>query len=292
MTQTAGPQQQEWMTARERGSLPVMQACIWLALKLGRRLARLLLLPIAGYFVVFSRASRVASKDYLTRVLGHSAGCLDVFRHYHAFGACILDRVYLLNNQIDLFDIRITGEEIVGDLVSHGKGCLLLGAHLGSFAVLHALGARQPGLRITMVMYEDNARKTNLALKAVNPFLQMDIVGLGKSGSLMSIGDKLAMGNFVGVLADRALSDENQLTVDFLGAPAKFPIGPCRMAALFDVPVVLMMGVYRGGNRYDIHFERLGSETTETLMHNYVKRLEHYCHSAPFNWFNFYRFWQ
>ena len=285
-------QPQEWMNARERGSLPVMQACVWLALKLGRRIARLLLLPICCYFVIFSRASRSASRDYLRRVLNRRPHILDLFHHYHAFGACILDRVYLLNNQIDLFDITIAGEDIVSDLVSHGKGCLLLGAHLGSFAVLHALGARQPGLRVTMVMYEDNARKTNLALQAVNPDLQMDIVGLGKSGSLMSIGDKLAAGNFVGVLADRALSDENQLTFDFLGAPARFPIGPCRMAALFDIPVVLMMGLYRGGNRYDIHFERLDSDTTDILMQAYVRRLEHYCRAAPFNWFNFYRFWQ
>jgi len=67
-------------------------------------------------------------------------------------------------------------------------------------------------------------------------------------------------------------------------------------------PVVLMVGIYRGGRRYDIHFERLFDPGTvargqrddaiEEAMAHYAERLEYYCRSAPFNWFNFYDFWR
>jgi predicted LPLAT superfamily acyltransferase len=73
------------------------------------------------------------------------------------------------------------------------------------------------------------------------------------------------------------------------------------MADLLQRPVVLMIGVYRGGRRYEVHFEQLGdgaepltrrrAERAEAMMRRYVERIEYYCRQAPFNWFNFYDFW-
>ena len=71
--------------------------------------------------------------------------------------------------------------------------------------------------------------------------------------------------------------------------------------ALLQKPVILMVGLYRGGNRYDIHLEtflvgggisrRPTPVEIEALVGRYVSRLEHYCRAAPYNWFNFYNFW-
>jgi predicted LPLAT superfamily acyltransferase len=79
------------------------------------------------------------------------------------------------------------------------------------------------------------------------------------------------------------------------------PTAPFRIAALVGRPVVLMVALYRGGNRYDLHFERLvemrkldrgkrDAMIREWAAH-YAQRLEHYCRLAPYNWFNFYDFW-
>jgi predicted LPLAT superfamily acyltransferase len=74
------------------------------------------------------------------------------------------------------------------------------------------------------------------------------------------------------------------------------------LAALTRCPVILFFGVYRGGNRYDIYFERLAdsiildrARRREDLQHwlqRYAERLEYYVRNAPFNWFNFYDFWE
>jgi predicted LPLAT superfamily acyltransferase len=66
-------------------------------------------------------------------------------------------------------------------------------------------------------------------------------------------------------------------------------------------PVILIFGLYRGGNRYDVHFERLAERITleprerqraiERWVQRYAERLEYYARSAPYNWFNFYDFW-
>ncbi len=301
MTTAAAPDP-EWMSRPERGATIVIKTFVWIALHLGRRAVRPLLYPICLYFLVFSTASRRASSDYLTRALGRKPGFVDQFRHYHAFAACLLDRIFLLNNQIGLLDIRAEGEDFADEILASGRGCLLVGAHLGSFEVLSALGARRSDLRVSLVMYEENARKINTALNAINPAHKIEIISLGQFDSILRIETKLAQGEFVGMLADRGLDGERQMRVPFLGADAAFPLGPFRIAAMLKCPIILMVALYRGGGRYDVHFDRLMDPATdvaadhpllvETAIRLYVEKLEHYCRSAPYNWFNFYDFWK
>ena len=292
----------EWLRRKERGSIPVIQALVWLSLGLGRPAARLFLPAICLYFMIFSVAARRASVLYLNRALGRRPRWLDIFRHYHAFASCVLDRVFLLKNRTDDLELRIEGEEIVSGILASGSGCVLLGAHIGSFEVLRALGRRQPNLRVNMVMYEENAQKVTAVLNAINPALTGDVISLGRPDSFITVQRCLDEGHFIGVLADRSLTDEHQVTRPFLGDPARFPISPFRMIAILQKPVVLMIAVYRGGRRYDIHFERFAeageiprrpdASALDGLVGRYVARLEHYCRLAPFNWFNFFDIWK
>ena len=48
------PQAPEWMAAPERSTMLALRSIAWIALALGRPLARLLLYPISLYFVMFS----------------------------------------------------------------------------------------------------------------------------------------------------------------------------------------------------------------------------------------------
>jgi predicted LPLAT superfamily acyltransferase len=283
---------QEWVARPERGVVPVMKAVVWLALHAGRRVARLVLWPGCLYYLLASGESRAASRDYLGRALGRPAGWRDILRQYHAFASVVLDRIFLLNDQTSLFDVTIHGEQIVKEIAAKGEGCLLFGAHLGSFEVLRAVGRHQPNLKVSILMYEDNARKINSVLNAINPALEMDVISLGRSNSLIAVEDRLNHGHFVGVLADRGLECERTQVIPFMGQPAGFPDGPFRMASMLGRPVVLMFGLYRGGNRYEIHFERLSFTTAEEAMARYVARLEYFCRDAPYNWFNFYHFWK
>jgi predicted LPLAT superfamily acyltransferase len=114
----------------------------------------------------------------------------------------------------------------------------------------------------------------------------------------VTVKNCLDRGHFVGLLADRSLSNERQITLPFLGRPAKFSINPFRMLGILQQPVVFMVALYRGGARYDLYFERFlappalerrpDPAAIEAMVHQYVGRLEHYCRMAPYNWFNFF----
>ena len=71
----------------------------------------------------------------------------------------------------------------------------------------------------------------------------------------LAIKEALDEKALVTLLVDRARPGNEVVICDFLGHPAPFPLSPWQLAAALKVPVVLCFGLYRGGNRYDLHFE-------------------------------------
>lgn len=292
----------EWMRRKERGNAFWLRVMRWLSLTLGRRLSRSVVYGIALYFLLAAPAARLASRAYLARCLKRPVTWRDLYRHFLAFSSTIHDRIYLINDKHDIFSIRTLGVEPVDALHACNKGLFLFGAHLGSFEVLRSLARDNPRLKVCMAMYPENARQINNALAAINPRAMQDIIALGKIDSVLAIHHRLEEGAMVGILADRATGPDHYVDIPFLGAPARFPTGPFRMAAMLRHPVYFMAGLYRGGNRYDVHFELLADFSAATgggrdaavreLLANYVAALERHCQAAPLNWFNFYDFWE
>ena len=122
-----------WLEQRERGSERLMAALAWVTLNLGRTFGRLFLPAISLYFLLFARAPRNASRAYLARVFGRPPALRELYRHIHTFAATIHDRTYLLAGRLGEFSIEVQGEGEVAAALREGRGCVLLGAHLGSF---------------------------------------------------------------------------------------------------------------------------------------------------------------
>lgn len=291
-----------WAHAPERSNMLMLRVMTWISLRLGRRAARGVLHLIAAYFLLFAPASRRASSDYLGRALGRPARWRDLYQHFFTFAATIHDRVYLVNRRFDLFDFEVHGEDTLHRLLADGKGLFLMGAHLGSFEVIRAIGRKHKELRVAMLMHEDNAQKINAMLAAINPEAVQDIIGLGHIDSMLKVRERLDDGGVVGMLVDRTPGNDMLYPVQILGADAHLPGGPFRMAALLRRPVVFMTGLYLGGNRYAIHFEPLADFSAvargqrdaalQAAITRYAALLDQYCRKAPYNWFNFFDFWQ
>lgn len=290
-----------WTQQRERSHRWALALMVWISLTFGRPLGRVVLAGIAGYFLLFSPRARRASQAYLARALGRAPRWRDSFRHFHSFASTVHDRIYLLNDRFDLFDIEAEGEDEVLAQMARGPGALLMGAHLGSFEVLRALGKERPGLRVTMLMYEDNARKINATLEAINPQASRDILPLGRMESMLEARERLDAGHMVGMLADRFLGHSAAVTCRLMGEDAPLPLGPWRAAAMMRRPVFFMVGLYLGGNRYRVRFEQIADfshtpraerdAAIQQAAQAYADRLTHHGRQHPDNWFNFFDIW-
>ncbi len=291
-----------WLNQSERGSKFSLNLIAWIASRIGRPTGRALLYPICLYFLLFSRATRTHSGNYLARIFGRPSTMYEVYKHYHTFAATILDRVYMLTDRHDLLDIEIFGLDILLHYMNTGKGFFLLGSHLGSFEILRAIGAKKTKTPINILMYEDNSRKISEVLKSINPELARRIINTGRPDALLVARERIEKGEIVGVLGDRTMRSEKVSMCEFLGGRAFFPQAPMILAGVVQAPVVLFFGLYCGGNRYEIHVERFSEKVElskknrqadlDALTQKYSSRLEYYCRKEPYNWFNFYEFWE
>ena len=290
-----------WAGTPERGSATLLSLMIFVSLALGRPVARALLHLIAAYFFAFAPTARRHAREYLRQALGRAPTARDRYAQVYAFASTILDRLYLAKERHELFSITIEGEALMRSAAARGSGAFLLGAHLGSFEIMSAVGRRQPNLRVAMAMYENTASKLNALAAAGKSASAPEIIPLGHLEAMLRIRDRLDAGSFVGMLADRTIGDTPAQRVSFLGRAALFPSGPMRAAAALKRPVFFMTGLYRGANRYHLVFRQIADFTevpraareaqVQEAIGRYVTLLEEYCRSDPYNWFNFYDFW-
>jgi len=294
--------QDDWLRVRERGSGVLLHAYARLSRAIGRGPSRVLLHAITAYYLLFAPRARRHSRDYLRRALGRPPTLADVYRHFSCFATTIHDRVFLAAGAIDAFDVEVQGAECLAAARATGQGALLMGAHLGSFEMVGAVGERHAGAPVAMAMYEENARKMRAMMGALRSQAAPEVVPLGRVSSLLRIRDLLDAGGFVGVLADRTRGDEPVQRVRLLDADASLPLGPFRAAAMLRRRVIFMAGVHEGGRRYRVLFEPLADFTTveaggrdaaiAAAVEAYAARLTALCRAAPFNWFNFYDVWR
>ncbi len=299
----ATPDRVAWMQRPEGGGRFALWLIRTIALRIGRAPARLVLVPVAAYFVLRRGPERRASRRFLARALGRRPTLSDVARHVYTFAAVTLDRVFLLTDAFRGFDIRTFGLEELHAALDLQHGALLIGAHVGSFDALRVLALQRPEQQVRPVIDLAQNPTVSAMLAALNPAIAASIINARQDGTTtaLAIHEALKEHALVTLLADRARPGNTTVAVDFLGARAALPTAPWLLAITLKVPVVLCFGLYRGGRRYDLHFEafassldipRAGREAAvAAVVQRFADRLAHYVRLAPFNWFNFYDLW-
>lgn len=292
----------QWLSIPERGSVLGIQVFVWAVALGGRRVARALLWPVMLYFFLSSGRARRASRAFLRRV-GHPAGARDVFGHLLRFGQVALDRLLFVKGATASMSFGLGPVEIFEELRGSGRGALLLGAHVGSFEAMAGM-ARDRELHVNAVVNTANSRMLMGVLERLNPSLAERLVDLGgdRLTAIFEIRQRLERGEHVAVLADRCAAGERSIVVPFMGQDVRLPAGPYILAATLQCPVYFVAALYRGGDRYEMHAERLAERITlprhdrdaglRQWATRYAERLEALAAQEPMNWFNFYDFWQ
>lgn len=293
-----------WQSQREGGNRFWLGVLVAAALRLGHGFMRRFLYLISVYYFLRRGSERRASRDYLTRLFGRRASFWQVFKHIHYFAATLLDRIYLLAHGERDFDVEVTGLEQLQHYIEQGRGMLLVGSHQGSFEVLRALAARCPQVPLRVLLDKQKTPAITELLEALAPEVGAAVIDVSQGGAAITLAmaETCRAGGMVALLADRGRAHETLRRVEFLGEPAPFPIGPWLLASTLQVPVILCFGLYRGGRRYALSFELFmervdlpresREQALDQILRRYARRLEHYARREPYNWFNFYDFWQ
>jgi predicted LPLAT superfamily acyltransferase len=291
----------DWHEHGERGTTLALRLLRFAALRLGRRVIRPLLYPLALYFALTSRTTRRVSREYLARVLPAAPRFRDVLHHVFSFASISLDRVFLLTGS---YPFRIEGHYGPGTLeTARARGALLFVAHFGSFEVMRVGAVQTHELPLRIVLDVNIGRRFMAALAELNPGIAAGIIDSSRGGVelVLKVREALDAGAVVGLMIDRARNGEKTVPVNFLGGTAHFPASPWLLAAALKVPVMTVFGVWRGDDRYEAHVELLTEavelpradrdEALRARVQDYADRLAARVRAAPYNWLNFFDFW-
>ncbi|MCH7644521.1 MAG: hypothetical protein IH974_06755 [Myxococcales bacterium] len=302
-----------WSEVAERGSVGALRFAGWMHRNFGRRPMQVLLWGASLYFFLFAPSVRRASRRYLERIWATPEGraalrrppsSLTVIKHLYAFATNLYDRVVVWGGALDDYAIEHDRSGELFEFARRKQGALLLGAHLGSFELLWFL-SRKYDLTVNVVVFYQNAERINSFFDAIDPDMHLRAIGIDPTSVSAALNIKACIdrGEFVVILADRVAPGQRARCAQatFLGESASFPLGPFALAGLLDCPVLMALCLRTGDFRYRTVLRPLRGggriprgereKCAQELLAQYVGLLETYCHRFPYEWFNFFDFW-
>lgn len=305
-----------WAHLTERGSRFGLRMLVLSYRLFGERLVKLLLYPVVTYFFLTGRQARTASLNYLKKVstqmvvdqapsTGVRANWCGSFHHMMMFAQSALDKLAAWTGVFDHGRIIFPERHAFDALLTSGRGALLIASHLGSIEMTRALATNAQRAVVNAVVYTDQAQNFNQTLEQANGEFGVNLIQVSHFGpdTAIMLKEKIDRGELVVIVGDRTPpADSGRVSqAQFLGALASFAQGPWILASLLECPVYLFFCLQQQ-QQYEIHFEafvdqiklprKTRQESLQVLIQQYASRLQVYCLKAPYQWFNFYDFWQ
>jgi len=271
-------------------------------LKLGGvRPAYLLLRFVTLYYLVFSRKSTASTLAYFRKRLGYGLikSIYKVYQNYNLLGQSLVDKVAIMAGITNRFTFDFTGKGNLQEMAALKKGGLLLTAHVGNWeTAIHLLNEIDARFNVVVFDGEDKGIKEYLDTLTGRQSVNFIVIKDDLS-HIFEINDAFSNNELVCMPADRFLEGNKTITVKFLGADAKFPVGPFMLAYKFGVPVSFVYGMKERTLHYHFfgskmkHYQHLErDEAIKTMVADFVQSVEAKVYEYPEQWYNYYDFWQ
>jgi len=299
-----------WSKIQERGTYLGIQILLFVYRLFGRKILSFFLYPVVVYLYFTGGASKQASKEYWQRIFAlkkssqtftHRIGIV----HFYSFAQSAFDK-------IDAWMGRITPDRVIYseghpiiELQEKQQGAVFIGSHLGNLEVCRALGHGRYQTRINVLVFTHHAVEFNKVMKKINADSNVDLIQATHVGADLAIlvKERIDNGEILVIAGDRTsvTSQGRVIYSPFLGEPAAFSQGAFILAAILDCPVYFLFCL-KENNNYRIIFEHVADSlkfsrknrqaSLTAVVNKYAQRLEHYCLAYPYQWFNFFDFWQ
>ena len=275
----------------------------------GRGPFRLCLYPVVLYYWAVKSKARRASMQYLQRMeaahglFGRPPAWRHNIRHFLSFAETLLDKLLAIGGRYRFAKVRFEGLDAVLPALAAGQGGLVVTAHVGCLELCRALADRTPALRLNVLVHTAHAERFNRMMRRLDAGSAIELIQVSdvSAATAVMLAEKVARGEFVAIAGDRVpVAASKTVMAEFLGRPAPLPVGPYVLAALLKCPLYLM-GCLREAEGHVVRFELLAERVelprarrnAALAAHaaHFTRRLEALLVRAPYEWFNFFAFW-
>ena len=307
----ASQEKKHWSELSEAGTIRGILFLLRIHKYCGRRIFNAAMYPIIFYFFVSNSFARKASLDFLQTharayptFWGRKPGYRDVYWHMYSFGQSVLDKLLAWSDPISESEFCVADEAVLDEFMQKQNGQLIIGSHFGNLEYCRGFINRYKGKTINALVYDQHSANFVNAMQHINPESRINIYQVDQLdiALILQLKTKIEAGEWLFIAGDRIpLSGEKRtVTVEFLGRPAQLPVGPYMLAKVLQCEVQLMFS-YRKNRK--IFFEVVpfaqqvtiarkdGDASIRAHAQHYARELERQTASAPFQWFNFYPYW-
>ena len=303
------PAARHWSTLGESTFVLGMHFLMGVYRVLGRLPFRLCVYPVVLYYYLTKPIARAGSRGYLQRlqaatgVLGQAPTWRHSVRHFAQFAESLLDKMLAVSGRYPVERVRAEGRDTMLKQLAVRGGGVLVTAHMGCLELCRVLAKENTGLRVNVLVHTAHAQQVSAALQKLNPDLAVQLIEVNTltPATAVMLRERVDDGQFVAIAGDRVpLGGAHTVRLPFLGEAAPFPTGPYVIAALLECPL-FFLGCVREGPGYVLSFTRLTDkvelprksrqEALRQITAAYVAELTRMVRRAPYDWFNFYAFW-
>jgi predicted LPLAT superfamily acyltransferase len=286
---------------KTRGGVLGYKIFVWTLKYLGLRFAYFLLSFVVLYFVATSGKAFMAIFRFYMNIMKFNRvkALFSIYRNYYMFGQILLDKIAMLAGFQQRFSFDFEGEEYLRQMQDGG---LLVSAHVGNWEIAGQLLNRL-GKRINIILFDAEHQRIKGYLSDVMSNRNVNFIVIRDDFShLLEIKKALDNKEIVAMHGDRFIEGNKTVILDFMGRPAAFPIGPVNLAAKFRVPVSFVFAVKETSSHYHFYATPLcqvafttnlkqREENFRSALNIYTKKFEEILRKYPYQWFNYYDFW-
>jgi predicted LPLAT superfamily acyltransferase len=299
------PENSKW-EGRSRGGLSGHKIFVFILNTFGLRIAYFFLRFVAFYFFLFARSTKT-TLAYFHNIHGYKGlkAYRAAYQNYFLFGQVLLDKVALLSGVKTNFTVEHDGHaENLAHLRTATGGSILLSAHIGNWEIAGQM-LETLNRKFNVLIYDNEVENMKEYMRKVMGKKSFNVIAIrdGDMGHLVELHKAFSNNELVVMHGDRFLPGAPTIEKNFMGKPAKFPMGPFLMAAKFGVPITLVFAVKETKTHYhlfarppiEVKRSRSKEETEQavkTASDLYIRELEAMLKKYPTQWFNFYDFWK
>lgn len=287
----------QW-SGKSKGNVLGYQIFVYCIKNIGIKAAYTVLVFVAFYYVLTSWTSNKAIYDYLKNKQGLSTtkAVLGVFKSYFTFGQIIIDKIAIGAGLRNKFTYEFDGIEILKQLLEQKKGGVLISAHVGNFEIAeHFFADIDFDCQINLVTtdLEHTAIKAYLESISKKSTVKFIIVKDDMS-HIFDINNALSNNELICFTGDRYFEGSKTLEANLLGAQAKFPAGPFLIASRLKVPVAFVYVMKEPNLHYHLYTReaQFKQRDAQALLNEYCESVTTIVKKYPYQWFNYFKFWE
>ena len=270
---------------------------IFIIHNLGVQSAYLLLYFVSFYYLLFSVKGSKASFLFFKKRLQKSTfkSIVSVYKNNFIFGQTIIDKVAISSGLKNRFIFKSHGSENITNLLKEKKGGILISAHVGNFELAEFFFNEIDDFsKINLITtdLEHKAIKKQIERSKLKSTTKFIIVKEDMS-HIFEIHNALNNNELVVFTGDRYFEGNKTITGEFLGKDALFPSGPFLLGSRLKVPVIFVYVMKESVKKYYLFAERavFKNRDAQDLLNQYIKSIESVLKRYPYQWFNFFNFW-